>query len=202
MNITVSRGNSKMGDIPSVSLPSGVTCRHDCECCVKCYARKLERFRPSVKESYIRNLQILNCTPEVYWREVEATIMTNRFFRFHVSGDIPNIDYFRKMIEIAVRNPHCEILCFTKKYEIVNQGIGERLTKTLPKNLHIIMSAWRGLKMNNPYNLPEAHVLYKDGTTTAKEGAKPCGGNCTNCFITEGGCWSLQEGEQVLIREH
>lgn len=32
MNIKISNGNSKMGAIPSVSLPAGVTCRQDCEC--------------------------------------------------------------------------------------------------------------------------------------------------------------------------
>ena len=30
----------------------------------------------------------------------------------------------------------------------------------------------KGLECFNPNNLPEAHVLYKDGTTTAKDGAE------------------------------
>lgn len=42
--------------------------------------------------------------------------MLSRFFRFHVSGDIPNTTYFHIMMEVAKRNSHCEILCFTKKY--------------------------------------------------------------------------------------
>lgn len=32
MNVKISNGNTKIGAIPSVSLPSGVTCRSDCEC--------------------------------------------------------------------------------------------------------------------------------------------------------------------------
>lgn len=199
MNVTISPGNHKMGSIPSVSLPSGVTCRHDCECCVKCYARRLERFRPAVRESYLRNYQLLTTHPDIYWREVEAAVMTSRFFRFHVSGDIPDSSYLENMVKIAARNPHCEILCFTKKYDIVNRFLDGT---EIPENLHIIMSAWRNLPMDNPHALPEAHVRYKDGTTTAREDAKPCCGNCTDCATTDGGCWNLKHGEQVVLNEH
>ena len=126
--------------------------------------------------------------------------MTNRYFRFHVSGDIPTIDYLRRMIDIANRNQHCEILCFTKRYEYVNQLLAEGVE--LPDNLHLIFSAWVGLEMVNPFSLPEAHVRFKDGSTTAREDAIPCGGNCTECAKTDGGCWTLKHGEQVVFNEH
>lgn len=126
--------------------------------------------------------------------------MMSRFFRYHVSGDIPDNVYLAHMIEIAERNPHCEMLCFTKKYNLVNDHLD--FGGTIPKNLHIIFSGWRGMKMVNPYNLPEAHVRYRDGTTTARENAKPCGGNCTECAITDGGCWVAKHGEQVVFNEH
>ena len=169
MNVKISSGNSKMGSIPSVSLPSGITCRNDCECVLKCYARKLERIRPNVRDAYMFNYRLLKCDPDTYWREVEASVMMSRFFRFHVSGDIPDKNYFARMVGIAVRNQHCEILCFTKKYGIVNDVIME--LGGLPKNLHVIFSAWRGLTCNNPYDLPEAHVRYRDGTTTVTDRA-------------------------------
>lgn len=199
MKVSINRGNEKLGSIQSVSLPSGLTCR-ECDCSRKCYARRIERRRPSVAAAYRNNLQILETEPEVYWREVEATIMLSRFFRFHVSGDIPNTTYFHIMMEIAKRNSHCEILCFTKKYEIVNGVLASGIP--LPANLHMIFSAWRGLRMDNPFQLPEAHVRYKDGTTTARSDAKECGGNCTECACTSGGCWSLHTGEQVVFNEH
>ena len=72
----------------------------------------------------------------------------------------------------------------------------------IPDNLHVIFSGWRYLKMDNPYNLPEAHVLYKDGTTTANESAVLCTGNCTNCARQNGGCWSLKPGQQILLKQH
>lgn len=200
MNVKISNGNAKMGAIQSVSLPAGVTCRSDCECSKKCYAKRLERMRPSVRQAYKHNYDLLNSDPNTYWREVEASIMMSRFFRFHVSGDIPDATYFEHMVDIARTNTHCEILCFTKKYDIVNSHIN--IIGKLPKNLHIIFSGWHDIEMVNPYNLPEAHVRYRDGSTTAREDAKLCGGNCTECAITDGGCWTAKHGEQVVFNEH
>lgn len=199
MSVSISKGNEKMGAIQSVSLPSGLTCI-ECGCNKKCYARRLERRRKSVREAYRNNLTILTTEPDTYWREVEAAVMLSRYFRFHVSGDIPDSMYFTHMVDVAYRNGHCEILCFTKKYSIVNKFLDSG--GKLPKNLHMIFSAWVGLEMDNPFNLPEAHVRYKDGTTTASKNAKECNGNCTECAVTDGGCWSLKNGEQVVFNEH
>lgn len=213
-NVKISPGNSKMGSIKSISLPAVVTCRQ-CDCHKKCYAKKLERLRPNVANAYQNNLEILKNEPERYWREVEAAIMTSRYFRFHVSGDIPDDNYFCRMISIAWRNPHCEILCFTKRYEIVNNYITDylkglyqgkifdgMLDQIIPKNIHIIYSGWVGLEMANPFSLPEAHVRFRDGTTTAADHAFECGGNCTECAVVGEGCWSLKQGQQVIFNEH
>lgn len=197
--VKVSKGNSKLGQIPSVSLPSIKTCRN-CACREKCYAQKLERLRPSVKNAYEHNLGVLLSDPTTYWREVEASVMMSRFFRFHVSGDIPNAAYLENMVAVAGRNAHCEILCFTKRYEMVNEFIQKN--GELPSNLHMIFSGWVGLDMANPFSLPEAHVRYRDGSTTAREDAIECSGNCTECALTEGGCWNLQKGQQVVFNEH
>lgn len=200
MNVKISAGNSKMGTIPSVSLPSGVTCVPNCKCTTKCYAKRIERLRSSVRQAYQHNYELLINKPDTYWREVEASIMMSRFFRFHVSGDIPNSTYFEHMVNIAERNIHCEILCFTKKYEIVNNHLAKG--RVIPANLHIIFSGWRDFKMENPYKLPEAHVRYKDGYTTAREDAQNCTGNCTECATTDCGCWVIKCGEQVVFDEH
>ena len=199
MPVSISKGNSKMGAISSVSLPPIATCRV-CDCYTKCYARKLLRFRPSLRKAYENNLEILENDPEAYWREVEAAIMLARFFRFHVAGDIPNSTYFRRMLEVSKRNPHCEILCFTKRYDIVNNAVN--FGGVIPENLHIIFSAWPGLEMENPHEFPVAHVRFKNGTTTASRYAKECGGNCTNCAKTGEGCWTLKSGEEVVFNEH
>ena len=200
MRVSISKGNMKMGAIPSVSLPSIQTCRI-CGCAQKCYAHKLERLRPSVRNAYANNLQVLLEEPDTYWREVEAAIMLSRFFRFHVSGDIPSFDYFERMVNAANRNQHCQVLCFTKQFDYVNEYLSSH-QDGLPSNLHVLFSGWPGLEMKNPFSLPEAHVLFRDGTTTAREDAIPCNGNCTECAVTDGGCWSLGAGQQIVFQEH
>ena len=197
--VKISPGNTKLGAIPSVSLPAIKTCR-PCGCSKKCYAAKLERLRPTVRTAYANNLQVLQDEPDTYWREVEGAIMLSRFFRFHVSGDIVDADYLKHMVAVAERNQHCDILCFTKRFDLVNRWLesGDRI----PLNLHVIFSGWPGLLMDNPYNLPEAHVMMRDGSTTARQDAIPCGGNCAECAKTDGGCWSLMHGQQVVFHEH
>lgn len=197
--VSISPGNIKLGNIASVSLPAYLTCRH-CGCWKICYAEKIARLRPSVREAYQRNLRVLQDDPDSFWREVNAQIAVSKFFRFHVSGDIPSAEYLEQMVRAAINYPDCQILCFTKKYELVNEYIYAH--KDLPSNLHMIFSGWPGLDMDNPFNLPEAHVYFKDGTTTARPDAKKCGGNCTECAITEDGCWTLKRGEQVVFNQH
>lgn len=161
MHVKISNGNTKLGNIRSVSLPAGETCRNDCDCKKKCYAMRMERLYPSVRKAYRHNLRLLNDDPDTYWREVEASIM---------------------------------------KFNIVNEYLN--CGGTIPENLHVVFSGWRGLVMNNPYSMPEAHVRYRDGTTTAGADAIECVGNCTECAMIDGGCWSLSNGCQVVFNEH
>lgn len=200
-HISISPGNIKMGSIPSISLPPLVTCAPEaCKLCgKKCYARRMTRSRTSVREAYERNLRILHENPDRFWREVNASLALSSCFRFHVSGDIPDAVYLGQMISYAGINAHCQILCFTKKYALVNAWLEEH---ELPDNLHLIFSAWRGLPMHNPHSLPEAHVFYRDGFTTASDGAHYCSGNCTECAIEGKNCWVMQRGEQIIFKEH
>ena len=202
LHISVSRGNSKMGAVPSVSLPPVKTCSPEAVkfCGRKCYVKRyVMRRQKTVGAAYERNLYILQNDSEKFWREVNGAVAMATHFRFGVSGDIPDVYYLANMVEIALHNPHCEILCFTKQYAIVNSYLS---TRTFPDNFHTIFSAWKGLPMDNPYNLPEAHVFYRDGTTTAKDGARYCSGNCYECAMTNANCWSLKPGEQIIFKEH
>lgn len=200
-HVCISKSNIKLGMIPSVSLPPIVTCSPNaCKFCgKKCYARKMCKLRPSVKESYENNLDILLNDKEKFWREVSGSMALTTYFRFFVSGDIYDKDFLENMVLCAKKNKHCSILCFTKKYSLVNEYLEHH---RLPKNLHLIFSVWKGLECFNTNNLPEAHIFYKNGTTTAKDGAKYCSGNCTECAVENKNCWTLKKGEQILFREH
>lgn len=201
-SISVSNGNSKMGSIPSVSLPPIKTCSPEaCKTCgKKCYAKKICRYSKEAAAAYERNYNTLLNNPAVFWDDMDRALKVNRFFRLNVSGDIPNYEYLKNLVKVVKKNSHCQVLVFTKQWDIVNKYI--KYNKVLPDNLRVVFSGWVGLTIRNPYNFPEAHVIFKDGTTTAKDGAKYCSGNCFECAINCGGCWSLNKGEQVLFREH
>lgn len=198
MTISISNGNIKMGDIKSVSLPPVITCASGCKCAKKCYAMRMYRRFKQTKEAYNRNLEIYTNNPSVYWAQVEDAICTSRFFRFHVSGDIPEYEYLIRMVEVANNNPHCDILTFTKRYHFVNTFINNG--GVIPSNLHIIFSDWEGMTIENQHNLPVAHVIFKGQEPQSNWNI--CNGNCLECAKKKVNCWSLKNGEHVAFHEH
>lgn len=198
MKVSISTGNRKMGAIPSVSLPACTTCNPNAPCFAKCYAKKLERIYPTVRNAYANNLEILKTDPAQYWKEIRRAASMARYFRFHVSGDIVDEDYFIEMWLTAQLLPNTEFLAFTKQYHIVNACIADGIA--IPQNLHIIYSNWGAWKCDNPHNLPTSEVIFK-GTEPA-EGWKICGGNCTECACRGVGCWELKKGETIAFYEH
>ena len=199
-NVTISNANSKMGAVASVSLLPFLTCPGCCRttCGAKCYAAKLANLRPAVLRSYAMNTAIWMADPEKFFRQVRAAIMGVRFFRFHVSGDIPGADYFRRMLAAAAENSHCQILCFTKAFSIVNSAIAAGAV--IPANLHLLFSGWSNLDPENPYGLPETNVIER-GAEPA-EGWKICGGNCFNCACRGVGCWQAVAGDVIAFPIH
>ena len=187
-----------MGAIPSVSLPACVTCNPNAPCFKKCYARRISARRATVRDAYERNLDILQNDPGAYWQQVKAAASMARFFRWHVSGDIPNIDYFTHMIYIAESLPNTAFLAFTKQYALVNTFIAHG--GTIPENLKIIFSNWGAWKCENPHGLPECEIVLK-GSEPAPNW-KICGGNCTECACRGIGCWELKQGETIAIYQH
>lgn len=199
--LSISKGNTKMGSIASLSFPAYKSCAPNLPCYKLCYAAKISKLRKTVREAYERNWDLYQNEPETFWRELEAAVMTSRVFRFFVSGDLPNVEFFAKICEIMTKNPHCQAFEFTKRYSFVNEYIANG--GVIPENLHIIFSGWQGLKMDNPYELPECHVIYKDGSTTAHDGKTfLCSNNCSDCFLCGKNCFNLKKGEQILIKQH
>ena len=196
--VSISTGNKKMGAIPSVSLPPVVTC-HNCDSCAKkCYAVKLMRIYKSVQKAYYNNLDILKEDRNAYFLQVKASAMTTRFFRFHVSGDIVDIDYLDRMVKLARDCKKTEFLAFTKNYDDVNNYFSNHRK---PKNLHLIFSSpFDGAMIPNPHNFPTAAVILKGQTPNPSH--KICGGNCSACACQGVGCWELKKGETIAFYEH
>jgi len=200
--VSISARNSKMGEIPSVSLPPRKTCPN-CKFCTvdgrtPCYAEKLCRIYPTVKAAYERNLSILTTDRKSYFDQVKAAASLSKYFRFHVSGDIIDADYLHNMCKIARALKDTHFLCFSKSYEIINAYFNNHVK---PRNLHLILSLpFSGVKIQNPHNLPTAAVILKG--QEPDEGWKICGGNCSECACRGVGCWQLKKGETIAFYEH
>lgn len=196
--ISISKGNAKMGNIPSVSLPACITCNPNAPCFKKCCAARLSHRRASVRDAYARNLNVLQSNPAAYWTQVRAAAITARFFRYHVSGDIPNGEYFKNMVQTANELPNTRFLAFTKQYKIINDYLNNG--GKIPHNLKIIFSNWGAWKCENPHGLPVCEVILKGDTP--RDDWKICGGNCTECACRGVGCWEIKNGETLAIYEH
>ena len=89
-------------------------------------------------------------------------------------------------------------LCFTKRYEIINEWIMRN--KKLPQNLKLLFSGWTNLKPVNPYNLPETNVYNNDSEFDPEW--IPCGGNCLDCAVNGTGCWNATNGQTIAFKIH
>lgn len=196
--ITISAGNRKMGAIPSVSLPAVVTCPKSAPCYKECYALRMERLRHTVKDSYDRNYDAYKRDPDNYFRTIANAARMQRFFRWHVSGDIPDSAYLAGMVKVAIDCPGTKFLAFTKKGDLVNAFIENG--GTIPGNLQILFSTWGAWRVNNPHAFPECEIIFP-GHEPAQTW-KVCGGNCTECACRGIGCWELHRGETIAIYKH
>ena len=196
--VKVSNTNSKLGgQIYSINLPAVVTCRPDAPCFKGCYARKGNWTFTNVKNSLESNLEAYKSNPDLFFESVAIQTALVRFCRWHSSGDIVDMQYFEGMCKVARKNKETHYLCFTKKYEIINEFLSKG--KRIPKNLSIVFSAWDNWIPENPYELPMTYVYgEKFNNELIPKDAIPCGGKCENCQA----CWTLKKGQHVYFLKH
>ena len=188
--LCISDGNKKIGRVLNVSLPPIKTCPNCKECMFYCYdVKACLQYPNTVIDARIRNYTILKKDRKLYFETIEKAIAkrrTNKYFRWHVSGDIVDIDYLENMIEIAKRHSDFIFWTYTKNYKVVNEYCEQYGKESIPKNLSIMFSEWVGLKMENPYKFAEFKFVPKD--TEDKPKGFYCLGNCDLCKAKKLGC--------------
>lgn len=141
MNLHVSSGNTKLGNIFNLNLPPVISCKKGVPCAKehKCYALKAFRQYPNVRTAWNENLNLYKEDPDDYFNQLKNFLFRRRNkdirFRYHSSGDILDQNYFEKMKEIAGIFPTIKFLAFTKNDNIDFSG-------ELPENLIIRFSYW------------------------------------------------------------
>lgn len=204
-SVRLMKGNAKTGKTCwTVSLIPG----HDCQNCKQCFKacydlRNVCRFE-KVRDGRAVNSAIHALNIKQFYEDIEFGIRYHhvKLLRFNVGGDFSYKDmpYIK---DLALKLPNVTFHFFTKNYKDINRFIGEE--GELPENMKVIMSAWEGLEMDNPYELPEAHIRYyaTGKTTWNKPGkAEECKGNCSNCHMEKMGCLGAKKGEAIILNEH
>lgn len=198
----ITTGNTKLStSIPNINLPAKITCRADAPCAKSgCYAGRGTFLYKQIKQCYAANLQHYVDDAKDYFdtiiSQLDTPLIAYKFVRWHSSGDIVDSAYFKGMIRVAQEVPLVNFLCFTKRYEIVNQYIVDG--NQMPSNLHIVFSAWDATwHFDNPFEFPVANVRFKNDKRDFSH-SKPCSGACYDCLE----CWNLQKGESVVFNKH
>ena len=205
VKMAISAGNRKIGRVMNVSLPPIITCANCKECMYYCYdVKACLQYPNTVIDARMRNLSVLMKDREEYFARIDKKMNArrkNKFFRWHVSGDILDIDYFDRMVKNSRMHSDFIIWTYTKNYRIVNEWIAKNGRDALPKNLHIMFSKWDGLKIDNPYNMPVFACKMKNGNIDNMEWDKmyKCPGNCDACKSCGRGCIG---GENTYCDEH
>lgn len=188
-----------MGSIKSISMPRIQTCAPGVPCAKTCYVSHFD-WRTTVRNAYDNNLNLWLSDPDGFEVQATAAAYGSYYFRWHVSGDIVDMNYLKMMCRVADKLQRTQFLAFTKKYDLVNSFLTSG--NKIPSNLHILFSSWPNYNMNNPYNLPVAYVSFKDGTCEAPADANECSGHCEDCAYAGKNCWVLGPGGSVVLREH
>lgn len=194
----VSFANSKLGrQIASINMPAVITCRQNAPCYKGCYARKGRWLFENVKNSLQENLDAYKKNPKKFFESIAEQTALCKYARFFSSGDIPDADFLKGMCKVARKNKETKYLCFTKKFEIVNDYVSNG--HIIPKNLSIVFSAWSDWIPENPYNFPMTYVYGKDfNNDLIPDNAIPCAGKCYECQA----CWQLKKGQSVYFKKH
>ena len=129
MVVSLTKGNKKLGKIPSFSLPAGSTCPGQSTVCAgDCYAMKGYFVYPSVQRSYERNLEATKREDFVEAMTQKVKARGPAVVRTHVSGDFYSGEYVRKWVLIAQACPETIFYAYTRSWRV----------KEIRKELHVL----------------------------------------------------------------
>lgn len=191
LHIHISKGNRKIGWTHNFSLAPGLSCANCSGCLKLCYDVKACLQYVNVRIARAENTAMMYMNRAETFAQIAMYISRKRahkVFRWHVSGDILDVDYFDRMVQIAILFPDWTFWTYTKNYNAVNEWIrihgGTR--ESVPSNLSVMYSEWAGMPMRNPYGMPTFRCVMP-GEKHSPD-AWQCPGNCTACLQAGHGC--------------
>lgn len=185
VRLSVSLGNTKLGNIPQFNLPPGMTCSKEaCKTCLVCgcYAVKAWKQYKDVRYAWYCNYMGLTHYPHEVEKALFSFFSRNRrkplqFFRIHSSGDFFAAWYLLMWCRIAAAFPDIRFLAFTKQFDVLRSVGRDRI----PENMIVYLSGWEGLTV--PEDLRKLYPVadcVPEGMP-APENSTECAGDCRNC---------------------
>ena len=176
-----------------------------------CYAIDDARtYNKTVIPSTGENTMLAIHDPDRYWSELDRFCNFNLVaaIRFHSSGEIPNFNYLRRLVDFARRHDCIKIYLYTKRFSWVERYIAENggtYENAFPGNLTVNASIWHK-NYENPCKLPE--FIYDDHTEPELENLPHCpavdkngkktGITCAQCRH----CMNAKPGEKMCVYAH
>jgi len=194
MRLKISLKNSKIGNVPNLSLPPGTTCVPHIPCYTEgCYAMKAYRLYPGTRNAWDSNLQFYNENPSGFFWDLQEWLVKHNpeRFRLFVGGDFPKEDFCFRTITLAHMFPETKFLVFTKRYDYDYS--------LKPENLQVILSIWPDVPLPKNKELPWAW-LAEDERRPKDQAHFVCPGGCTTCAHK---CWDfISAHTSVVFKKH
>ena len=146
--------------------------------CTKCYSHTmLKSYRKNMQPSLERNSQALSTS---ILPSEQLPMIMEAFFRFNAHGELINETHLINLVNIAVKNPHCNFALWTKRNDIISKYF---VNNDKPKNLILIFSNSKISKvLNKPprffdktFNNVLEHEFVESQNCTGQQ--------CKNCLL-------------------
>ena len=125
--------------LPTIACITGFRMREIAgSICAMCYAEKgnYRKYQNNIEP--VQHARLVSIDDPLWADAMVVSIGADKYFRWHDSGDIQNIEHLEKIVDVAKRTPNCMHWLPTREYGIVSAFTAQF---DVPDNLIIRLSA-------------------------------------------------------------
>jgi len=180
----------KSYSLPTIACRTGFKMRAIAgSICADCYAEKgnYRKYQHNIEPA--QHARLVSITDNLWVDAMVVSIGADKYFRWHDSGDIQDIEHLEKIAAVARATPNCMHWLPTREYGIVSAFTAQY---DIPKNLIIRLSA---MFTDKPVVVPASLKGIAGIAVSNVHSVKPIGtacnapaqnGECRECRA----CWS------------